>query len=210
MRSSLRPWGLPAAAAVLVVLAAGGGYAIASSGGSTITACVHKHGGALYVGKCKKGDRALTWNKVGPAGKAGAVGSPGSQGGQGLQGITGQNGGSGASGATGATGPAGAPGTALAYALMNRSGTLQHVRNFSGYTNPATGEYCLVPSGGVTPAASPVALVSVEYESSATAALAAFVLEGAPDCPAGNYEVRTYNFSSTLSSNVAFYIVVPS
>src|SRR3954447_9612076 len=58
--------------AIIAVLIGGGAYALAdggSSGNGTITACVHKQGGGLYVArKCGKGDKKLSWNEVGPAG----------------------------------------------------------------------------------------------------------------------------------------------
>ena len=68
---------------VVVLLAAGGGYALASGSSKKITACVHKHGGGLYSGKCAKHDKKLTWNTTGPAGPAGATGATGATGPQG-------------------------------------------------------------------------------------------------------------------------------
>ncbi len=65
---------------VVVLLAAGGGYAVASSSSKKITACVHKHGGGLYRGKCAKHDKKLTWNTTGPSGAKGAPGATGPQG----------------------------------------------------------------------------------------------------------------------------------
>ena len=74
---------------VALVIVAAGAYALASGGG-TITACVHKHGGALYVAKrCAKKDRKLTWNKVGPTGPQGAKGGTGLQGPKGETGAAG-------------------------------------------------------------------------------------------------------------------------
>lgn len=73
---------LAAGLAALLIGAAGGAFA--ESGGGTITACVRKHGGALYrASKCAKGDGKLTWNRVGPRGSAGANGTNGSAGPQG-------------------------------------------------------------------------------------------------------------------------------
>ena len=49
-----------------------------SGSASAITACVKKKGkakGAMRVAKrCKRGERKLTWNKVGPAGQQGPAG----------------------------------------------------------------------------------------------------------------------------------------
>jgi hypothetical protein len=86
-----------AASSILALLVAGGGYAIASGTGGAIKACVHKHGGGLYTGRCARHDRKLSWNAVGP---------PGPRGAQGAQGVP------------------GAPGSALAYAhVIWNSGT---------------------------------------------------------------------------------------
>jgi hypothetical protein len=108
-----------AAASILTLLVAGGAYAIAS-GGETISACSRKETHVVYTGKCKKGDKNLTWNQVGPQGPQGVEGVKGPQGPQGpkglqgVAGITGQTGAQGPQGPkgdTGATGPSGSPGT---------------------------------------------------------------------------------------------------
>jgi hypothetical protein len=78
------------AAGIVGLLIGGGGYAIAAGGGGKVNACVHKSNGGLYIkSKCQRGDRKLTWNKVGPRGATGATGARG------------------ATGAAGGTGPAG-------------------------------------------------------------------------------------------------------
>jgi hypothetical protein len=94
--SSLTP--SPAmAVAVAALLLAGGGLAIAGgTNNPTIRACANKRNGALRVArKCRRGERAVSWNKVGPqgprgligpTGAAGAPGQPGATGAQGLQG----------------------------------------------------------------------------------------------------------------------------
>ena len=94
---------------VVVLLAAGGGYALASGSSKKITACVHKHGGGLYSGKCAKHDKKLTWNTTGPAGPAGATG------------------------ATGATGPQGPGATAL---VFNAAGTAAPTATSLGTAGP--------------------------------------------------------------------------
>jgi hypothetical protein len=73
---------------VIAVLVAGGGYALAS-GGATIHACGKKGSHALYTGRCKKGDRKLSWNRLGPPGPKGATGARGPTGAQGLTGPQG-------------------------------------------------------------------------------------------------------------------------
>src|SRR3954469_21043464 len=52
--------------------------------------------------KCRKGERAMTWNQLGPRGLRGLTGA------RGTTGTTGARGATGLTGATGARGPAGA------------------------------------------------------------------------------------------------------
>jgi hypothetical protein len=67
-----------------------GAVAYASgTGGGTVKACVSKHGGGLYVGRCHHHDRVLIWAKTGPIGPRGPKGPPGQQG---LPGNTGAQG----------------------------------------------------------------------------------------------------------------------
>lgn len=92
-RSGARALGV-LGAALVIAAAAGGAYALANGGG-TITACVHKKGGALYVAKkCAHKDSKLTWNRVGRTGPQGPKGTTG------LLGHTGNTGGVGAVGPT--------------------------------------------------------------------------------------------------------------
>lgn len=63
--------------ALAALLVAGGGYAIATGAPGTINACVHKHGGGIYLGRCARHDRKLSWNTVGPQGLPGPPGQPG-------------------------------------------------------------------------------------------------------------------------------------
>lgn len=81
----------PAIAAGIVGLLIGGGsYAIAAGSGGKVNACVHKANGNLYIkAKCQRGDRKISWSKVGPRGATGVAGPRG------------------AAGAAGTTGPAG-------------------------------------------------------------------------------------------------------
>jgi hypothetical protein len=81
------------AAGIVGLLIGGGGYAIAAGGGGKVNACVQKANGNLYIkAKCQRGDRKISWSKVGPRGAKGAAG---------------QRGATGAAGAAGTTGPAG-------------------------------------------------------------------------------------------------------
>jgi hypothetical protein len=73
-----------AALATAVLIAGGGAYALASSTGSTVTACVNHKNRTLYKAKkCAKHDQKLSWNKqgrTGPRGPQGTQGAPGVQG----------------------------------------------------------------------------------------------------------------------------------
>jgi hypothetical protein len=78
------------AATLAVFLAAGGGAWAASSTGKTIHACFKRHGGALRIaGRCKHGERPLSWNQIGPSGASGAKGATGKTGKAGPQGLPG-------------------------------------------------------------------------------------------------------------------------
>jgi hypothetical protein len=62
--------------------------------------------------KCRKGERTMTWNQLGPRGLRGLAGVRGATGATGARGATGLTGATGARGATGAAGAAGAAGPA--------------------------------------------------------------------------------------------------
>jgi hypothetical protein len=88
------------------LLAVGAGWAIAASTSSTATtrACASKSTGALRLAaSCKRSERRVSWNTVGPRGPRGL---------RGIQGATGATGAAGATGATGATGAKGDAGPA--------------------------------------------------------------------------------------------------
>jgi hypothetical protein len=106
----------------------------------------------------------------------------------------------------------GAPGKSLASALVVPGPGLMYAKGFSGVTHPSTGTYCLAPSGTLSSATHPIALVSAEYEYSSGSSLVAYPGDKgeATDCPAGNYTVYTKNFSGAASDSVAFYIVIPA
>jgi hypothetical protein len=103
--------------AVVVIVALGAvGIATAQNGGSdVIRACQAKKTGALRVlgkpsAKCRRGEKALSWNKQGPSGAAGLPGAAGAAGKDGARGATGPAGAAGQDGAQGPTGPKGADG----------------------------------------------------------------------------------------------------
>lgn len=88
-------------------------------------------------------------------------------------------------------------------------------RNFSTVTHPSTGAYCLTPAAaaGVDLSTNQV-LVTPEWDNSLGFTLAAYHVKAndGPNpstCPAGTLEVLTYDFSSNLSNNVSFEVLVP-
>jgi hypothetical protein len=75
-------------AAVAVIVAVGAGFALAAGKSGVIKACANKHTGALRVAKkCKKHERALSWNVQGPAGRTGKTGATGPAGSPGAPGV---------------------------------------------------------------------------------------------------------------------------
>src|SRR5215472_1632154 len=69
------------ATALLVAGVAGGAFAATRGDPSTITACVHRHGGGLYLrARCARRDRHISWNIQGPRGPVGARGLQGPRG----------------------------------------------------------------------------------------------------------------------------------
>jgi hypothetical protein len=71
---------LAACLAVFLALAAGGGYALAASKTKTITVCADKRTGILHLktrGRCKRGQKRVSWNQQGPQGVQGPAGQPG-------------------------------------------------------------------------------------------------------------------------------------
>jgi hypothetical protein len=125
--------------AIVAVLIGGGAYALASKGDSgTITACVHRQGGALYVArKCGKGDKKLKWNEVGPACARGPAGPAGAQGAAGPSGPT---------GAPGPSGPQGPGAATLTFdAKASASPTPAVLGTILGVTISAD---CTIPTAG--------------------------------------------------------------
>jgi hypothetical protein len=119
----------------------------------------------------------------------------------------------------GPKGDAGAPGSARAYAFVNRFNptTLDPAttKGFTAVSHPSTGVYCLTPPVGVSPASAPPVL-TVEYGK--TALLDSYVQwESLQSCPQGTYQVVTLD-SATVAGNlqpsassdtVSFTIIVP-
>lgn len=90
-------------------------------------------------------------------------------------------------------------------------------KGFVGLTHPGTGVYCLAPESGIDPT-NTVAIVSPEWGNSAGPNnLFVYANAAGKHCPAGTYEVRTYQYATSedakpdvkLSDNVSFVLLVP-
>jgi len=96
---------------IITAVSVGAVSFVNASGDANIKACANKKTGVMrYIakGKCKKTERALTWNQTGPQGLAGNAGAKGDTGAAGAKGDTGAAGAAGAAGAKGDTGVAAA------------------------------------------------------------------------------------------------------
>lgn len=103
-------------AAVATLVAAGGAIHVMTAEGDSpsrvVSACWNPKSGAVRVvsvadqtsGRCRKGERRISWGTSGPTGPRGATGDAGAQGAAGAAGATGATGAAGATGATGAAG----------------------------------------------------------------------------------------------------------
>lgn len=122
MRTSFRRSGVRLLAAGFAAAAIGGGTLVAAAAPrddashSVINACAKRGSGMLRLaagaGRCRPGERAISWNVEGPPGAAGPAGARGPTGATGATGPAGPRGDAGPAGAQGATGPAGASGPA--------------------------------------------------------------------------------------------------
>jgi hypothetical protein len=216
------------AVAAACLLAVGGGWAIAASttSSATIRACANNSTGALRLAaSCKRSERRVSWNTVGPRGRRGLQGI------QGAKGDTGATGAAGAAGAAGTPGAQGLPGAPRAYGRVDPIGGLTRSKNVAGVTHPlggAGGVYCIQLAAGID--ASQTGLVAtLDFSGDVTDtgpnAFASWVEweTDAPDCPAGQLQVDTFTRTvSTTGSpdgdvrtidnelnNSAFFFVVP-
>ena len=123
----------------------------------------------------------------------GQLPSGGARGPAGPKGATGKTG---KRGKTGAPGPQGPAGTARAYGAVSPGGVLDaNVRkNATGVTHtPGTGAYCIQPAAGIDATTTGV---TVTIASGATPAALGYWDRNRPDCPAGQFEVRTARVQS--------------
>jgi hypothetical protein len=188
----------------------GGAFAAASQPGADgdIDACFSKRSGQLYVlkkTKCGKGRKAISWAQLGPQGPRG---------------------------------PQGLPGTARAYGRVASDGTLTAKSANVSVTHPQTGVYC-VAAAGISSADRPL-FVAVDYQGATTqfgsstfqatdqvtddpvspsGSVAGFAMWDSivNFCPAGQFEVRTFeqrldafdNTFETAAANESFAFAIP-
>lgn len=83
-------------------------------------------------------------------------------------------------------------------------------KNVSAVNSPATGVFCVVPTVPLKTGSLPV--VTVEWGLSSGNSLQAFLVNSVFDCPAGQIDIRTYDFNAGLppisSVLVAFTVFV--
>ena len=154
----------------------------------------------------------------GPRGFTGLTGATGKTGATGAAGATGKTGLTGKTGATGKEGPEGfegAPGTTVAYAIVQPTNSpptanLINPSNIAGVTEPSTGIYCITTTPGVSLAPG-VAAVSPEVSYGPIAAPGVIAVNAQhTNCPSTPLEVDTYTpGTTTLAGGYAFTIVIP-
>lgn len=98
-----------------------------------------------------------------------------------------------------------------------RGSTVYQSKAVASYTHPTTGVYCIVAKSSLLNPNNSVGVATVEWGHSSGFDLLAYWWDTMPsgsfDCPANNWEVRTYDFaaggSPVLSDDVAFILTVP-
>jgi hypothetical protein len=110
----------------------------------------------------------------------------------------------------GIIGPLPPAGRAAAYVTTTATFDATRTRNFSAVSRPSTGVYCLTPSSSIDPNTS-VLMVSIDWSNSLGSTLAAYHRTSAVSggCAATDFSVRTYDFASNPTNNVAFEVLVP-
>jgi hypothetical protein len=136
----------------------------------------------------------------------GSAGTPGTPGVQGTPGTPGQN---------GQNGQNGAPGSARAYALVDRFGALTFNKNIASATPVHPGEYCITPraaAGIDITTTQPV--VTVDYTGTNDPDVIAEIRSSSFDCP-GAFEVMMWRQSVVSGALVStltpeeFFVLIP-
>jgi hypothetical protein len=114
-----------------------------------------------------------------------------------------------------ASGSRTAGGGATAFALVDPNHGVPRLvaartRGFAAVSSPATGVYCLTPSPGVdVTGTAPVASEEAYYSNELGWPLVRLPQPDARNCAADQLEVKTFAEGTTLSSEVAFTLLVP-
>ena len=170
------------------------------------------HGKTVKAGHKKHVRKRSARKTAGPRGKPGATGP------QGPQGPTGASGANGSARAYGLV-----IGRAIPVATAGISPYLHNVSVQTGVSGSPQGTYCLALAPGISSAGAVVTVGPAEPPSSAspppgTEIVLPYVswLSGAPDCPNGQLEVRTFsynivagNLTLSPSNYVSFSFVIP-
>jgi hypothetical protein len=212
IRKHLNPASLIAMVALFAALG-GVSYAAATINGKDIKnksiAGKKLKNGAVNKAKVKKG--SLTADRLTAGARASLKGNQGNQGNQGAPG---------APGPVGPQGPQGIAGTALAYAQVNDSGASSLVSartsGFAGVARSAVGIYCLALDAslvdqafaGGAPTRPTVASVELGNTGTPTDQLTVAPRGANNNCPANNFEVRTYR-GGALADDISFTLLVP-
>jgi hypothetical protein len=197
-------------AAGLALLFSMSGGAIAATGGfssgGTLRACANEEGAIRLLKpgkKCKKGQKAVSWNQTGPAGAKGVAGAPGG------------GGAVGGAGAPGAKGESGANGTARAYGVVNSAGQIVAAKSKNlTAEKTGTGSYCVRPTGGGINIATVQAIATPDFNDGTGDDHIVQTIDAdstnEEDCP-GGWEFFTFDFETGkwVERNIAISILVP-
>ena len=186
------------AATLALFLAAGAGAWAATSTSPTIHACYKKRGGALRIaGRCRPGEIALSWSRIGPTGAKGPAGA---------RGLAGKKGATGATGVPGAKGETGPAGQVRAFATITPGSPATIKAGAHGVVSAKT-------SGGITcvflepsiKVASTSPVVTSKIEDVTFAASPGSCSEGTTE----GVQVKGYGPGGVSNTTETFSIVVP-
>jgi collagen triple helix repeat protein len=179
-----------------------GGTAVATSR-YIITSTSQIKPSVLRVLRAGTGAKGTT-TVAGAQGPAGAAGAQGPAGAAGVQGVPGP---------TGVQGPQGVPGDARAYALVRppcdgceltanftplvaaQSKNVALAEPHNDYYGTPPGTWCFVLEGGIDPSTATVIASAVSTEDTRSSATSAEWVPYAPDCSAGQIEIKTFVYT---------------
>lgn len=186
---------------LMALVLATGGFAMAAipDGNGVINGCYKKKKGTLRLvsssKKCKKSERAISWNQKGQPGAAGAQGAAGQQGKQGEQGAQ------------------GAPGSAVAFARVRADGTVDEDQSRgltdANFSKGITGAYC-ISNLSFTPRSMVATAVVNPFVSGSTDRIATVDVTPSNtslgNCGFGTPVVEIYDVSSAALADGPFWV----